>query len=85
MRDRQKILTNLEALYREAFGRAEESEDAKAMARLDFEFQRDQLRLEVLLDIRELMAAMDADGGEEGKTTSLMEKAQALRRLTKLR
>ena len=85
MRDRQKILDNLESLYRDAFARAQESDDAEAMARLDFEFQREQLQLEVLLDLRELLAALDAGSGEEGKTTSLLEKAQALRKLTKLR
>ena len=85
MRDRQKILDNLESLYREAFARAQESNDEEAMARLDFEFQREQLQLEVLLDLRELLAAMDTTSGEEGKTTSLLEKAQALRKLTKLR
>ena len=47
MRDRQKILDNLESLYRDAFARAQESDDAEAMARLDFEFQREQLQLEV--------------------------------------
>ena len=85
MRDRRQILANLEGLYREAFQRAEGSRDEEAMAQLDFEFQRDQLRLEVLLDLRELLAAMETHGGSEEKTTSLLEKAQAIRRLTRLR
>jgi hypothetical protein len=50
------------------------------MRRLDLDYQRDQLRLEVLLDIRELLSPPD-----EAKTTSLLEKAQNIRRLTKLR
>jgi hypothetical protein len=85
MRDRQRILSNLEELYKEAFGRAEKGGDDEAMAKLDFEFQRDQLYLEVALDIRELIAAMEAGKDQEGKTTSLLEKAQAIRKLTRLR
>jgi hypothetical protein len=85
MRDRRQILANLEGLYREAFQRAEGKQDEEAMAQLDFEFQRDQLQLEVLLDLRELLAAMETSGGSEEKTTSLLEKAQAIRRLTRLR
>jgi len=85
MRDRQRILGNLDELYREAFGRAEGKGDEEFMAQLDFQFQRDQLLLEVALDLRELMAAMDSGKDGEGKTTSLLEKAQAIRRLTRLR
>lgn len=85
MRGREKILGNIEGLYREGFQRAETGGDQDAMARMDFDFQRDQLLLEVLLDIRELLATMEAPRDAEGKTTSLLEKAQAIRRLTKLR
>lgn len=85
MRDRQKILGNLETLYREGFQRAEQAGDQEAMARMDFDFQRDQLYLESLLDIRGLLAAMDSGKEEEESSTSLLEKAQAIRRLTKLR
>ncbi len=85
MRDRDKILGNLEALYRDGFGRAEAAGEEEAMVELDFAFQRDQLIMEALLDVRDLLAALDAGKTEEGKTTSLLEKAQALRRITKLR
>lgn len=85
MREREKILGNLESLYREEFRRAEGGGDQEAMTRMDFDFQRDQLHLEILLDIRELLAAMETPKDAEGKTTSLLEKAQAIRRLTKLR
>lgn len=85
MRDREKILGNLERLYRDGFRSAEEGGDEDRMARLDFDFQRDQLYLEILLDVRDLMAAMETGKDSEGKTTSLLEKAQAIRRLTKLR
>ena len=56
MRDRQRILGNLEEMYREALRAAEGSGEEGTMAKLDFEFQRDQLYLEVALDLRELLA-----------------------------
>ena len=85
MRDRQKILGNLDSLYREGFQRAEEGGNQEAMVSMDFDFQRDQLFLEALLDIRELLAVVDSGKDNEGKTKSLLEKAQAIRRLTKIR
>ena len=85
MRDRQKILGNLDSLYREGFQRAEEDGNQEAMVSMDFDFQRDQLFLEALLDIRELLAVVDSGMDNEEKTKSLLEKAQAIRRLTKLR
>ncbi len=81
MRDRQRILDNLEKLYRDEFDRNAETEAAEG-ARLDFEFQRDQLYLEVLLDLRDLVGDAPAD---EKSTSSLLEKAQQLRNLTRLR
>ena len=81
MRDRQRILDNLEKLYRNELDRSSGTEGAGG-ERLDFEFQRDQLYLEVILDLRELMK----DSPEEEKSTSsLLEKAQQLRNLTRLR
>jgi hypothetical protein len=85
MRKREKILGNLEELYRQAFEKARERDDEEEMGRMDFQFQRDQLYLEVILDLRELVAAMETEEDEEGKTTSLLERAQAIRRLTRLR
>jgi hypothetical protein len=85
MRDRQRILGNLEDAYREGFRRAEAVGDDAAMSQLDFEFQRDQLFMEVVLDVRELLSTIDTGKSPEGKTTSLLEKAQAIRRLTRLR
>lgn len=79
MRDRQRILDNLEKLYREALGRDAGQERADP-GRLNFEFQRDQLYLEVLLDLRELLS----DSSEESAST-LLDKAQKLRNLTRLR
>ncbi len=80
MRDRQRILDNLEKLYRDELDRSAQAEGA-AGERLDFEFQRDQLYLEVILDLRDLMSGSQ----EDEKSTSLLEKAQQLRNLTRLR
>jgi len=54
-RSRDRILTNLEEMYREAFDRAEETGDPGAMAQLDFAYRREQLYLEILLDVRDAM------------------------------
>ena len=81
MRDRPRILDNLEKLYREELSRDSGVEGAEA-ARLDFEFQRDQLYLEVLLDLRELLSESSE---EPSSTSSLLDKAQKLRNLTRLR
>ena len=80
MRSRDRVLQSLEKVYRGAFSAAEEAGDTETMARLDTGYQRDQLQLEVLLDIRDLLMPEEKD-----KTTSLLEKAQQIRRLTKLR
>jgi hypothetical protein len=54
-RTREKILTNLEEMYREAFDRAKDSGDEKQLVSLDFAYRREQLYFEILLDIREAM------------------------------
>ena len=81
MRSRSRVLQSLEGTYREAFEEARGRDDKEAMARLDLEYQRDQLHLEVLLDIRDLLSEPPAE--EKGST--LLEKAQKLRQITKLR
>lgn len=83
MRSRDRVLQSLENVYRGAFSAAEEAGDTATMERLDLEYQRDQVHLEVLLDIRDLL--LPEEPADEDKTTSLLEKAQRLRRLTKLR
>ena len=83
MRDRSRIVGNLEAIYTSAFSRAERENDRAEMDRLDFAFQRDQLYLETLLDIRDLLLP-EAEGAAE-KASSLLDKAQVLRRVVKLR
>ena len=83
MRHRDRVLQSLEGVYREAFRAAQERDDKPEMARLDMEYQRDQIHLEMLLDIRDLLSAPPREPKE--KESSLLEHAQALRRLTRLR
>lgn len=52
-RSRDRILTNLEEMYREAFDRARASGDDGQMAQLDFAYRREQLYFEILLDVRD--------------------------------
>lgn len=52
-RSRDRILANLEDMYREAFERAKATSDQSQMATLDFAYRREQLYFEILLDIRD--------------------------------
>jgi hypothetical protein len=52
-RSRERILSNLDEMYGEAFTRAKASEDQMQMATLDFAYRREQLYFEILLDIRD--------------------------------
>src|SRR3989475_11299716 len=74
-RPRERVLANLESIYREAYERAKAAGDQARMADLDAAYQREQLLLEVLLDVRDALAARPADvaagpeksaGGEGG-------------------
>jgi hypothetical protein len=78
MRPRERILTNLESIYRESYDRAQASGDGGRMTELDSAYQRDQLMLEILLDIRDLFSVAPAASGG-----SALEKLDAIRRLTK--
>jgi hypothetical protein len=80
-RSRDRILENLEAIYREAYGRAEAAGDQTRMADLDASYQREQLILEVLLDLRDAVVA----SGDASASKSTLEKLQALKKLTKLK
>ena len=57
MRPRDHILSNLEQTYREQYEVARKSQQTHRMAELDAGYQRDQLMLEVLCDIRDLLAS----------------------------
>lgn len=54
-RTRDRILSNLDEMYREAFERAKTSSDQTQMAALDFAYRREQLYFEILLDIRDAL------------------------------
>ncbi len=54
-RTRDRILSNLEEMYKEAFDRARGSDDPSQMLALDFAYRREQLYFEILLDLRDSM------------------------------
>lgn len=81
MRSRDQILANLENIYRESYDRARQSDDPNRMADLDCAFVRDQLSMEVLLDIRDLFSV--APVTKDGPTA--LEKLETFRRLAKFR
>ena len=80
-RSRERILANLESIYREAYQRAGESKDQDRMAQLDWSYQREQLVLEVLMDIRDALGAL----AEAPDSKTALEKLETLRKLTKLK
>ena len=82
MRSRERILDNLEDLYRRRLDDAESDGDRRT---LDFQFQRDQLVLEVLLDLRTLLRTEDAQEGDSESLLDKAEKLKKLRALTRLR
>ena len=82
MRSRDRVLHNLESLYRESYERAREEGLTNRMAELDNSYMRDQLLFEVLLDIRDLFAVTP---GAQNTSSSALEKLETLRRITKLR
>jgi hypothetical protein len=78
MRSRERILANLEQIYRESYERAKLAADQGRMTELDSGFMRDQLMLEILLDIRDLFSVAPAASGG-----TALEKLEALRRLAR--
>ena len=54
-RTRDRILANLDDMYREAFERAKATGDESQMASLDFAYRREQLYFEILLDVRDAL------------------------------
>ncbi len=81
MRSRDKILANLESIYRQAYDRAKQAEDAGRMMDMDAAYQREQLLLEVLMDIRDAIHSI----GDVPNEKTALQKLQALKKLTKLR
>lgn len=83
-RPREHILGNLESLYREAFTRAQAAGDHAEQARLDFEFRRDQLYLEAVLDVRDLLRPPPPPPHPANEDKSVLEQISELRSLTRL-
>jgi hypothetical protein len=52
-RSRERIMANLDEMYREAFERAKAGGDEAQQATLDFAYRREQLYFEILLDVRD--------------------------------
>jgi hypothetical protein len=77
MRTRDRILENLESIYRESYERSKAEGLASRMAELDNAYMRDQLMLEILLDIRDLFSVAPAAKGG----SSALETLERLRRL----
>lgn len=77
MRTREHVLDSLEKLYREELNRTADV----GTSRLEFDFQRDQLYVEMLLDIRDLLKM---EKQPAGKGDSLLDKAQKIRQVTRL-
>lgn len=80
MRSRERILNNLEQIYRESYEAAKVGDNPVRMSDLDNSYMRDQLMLEILLDIRDLFAVSPAAPATSGQ--SALEKLTAIRRLT---
>jgi len=80
MRPRERILANLESIYRDSYERAKTAGEGGRMIDLESAYMRDQLMLEILLDIRDLFSVAPAASGG-----SALERLEAIRRLTKLR
>lgn len=83
-RHRQAILDNLDGIYREAYDRAKKAGDERRMADLDAAYQREQLLLEVLLDIRDGLSVSGKPKSPE-PGPSPMAALDTIRRITKLR
>lgn len=86
-RPRDRIFANLESIYREAYERAKQAGDDKRMLDLDAAYQREQLLLEVLLDIRDTLTALPAPAGRPGEhpAPDPLATLESLRRITRLR
>jgi hypothetical protein len=84
MRPRDRILANLESIYRQAYERAKAADDQPRMADLDAAYQREQLLLEVLLDIRDAVAS-STPAAEKSAGPDPVTALETIHRITKLR
>lgn len=79
-RPRDRILANLETIYREAYDRAKSAGDERRMLDLDAAYQREQLLLEVLLDVRDALTPPP-----QSANVDPLGAIETIRRVTKLR
>jgi hypothetical protein len=84
-RPRDRILHNLESIYRDAYERAKASGDHARMADLDASYQREQLLLEVLLDIRDAFTTPPAAAAGASPGPDPIAALETIHRITKLR
>jgi len=84
-RPRDRVLQNLEAIYRDAYERAKAAGDQARMADLDAAYQREQLLLEVLLDIRDALTTAAAPRGDQAAVSDPIAALETIHRITKLR
>ncbi len=82
-RPRDRVMNNLDTIFREAYERAKETDDAARMADLDSSYQREQLLLEVLLDIREALEIPAEEPRPSGEAA--LEKINMLRKIVRPR
>ena len=80
-RPRDRVLGNLETIYREAYDRAKTAGDERRMLDLDAAYQREQLLLEVLLDIRDALITPAAPAPGVDPLAAI----ETIRRVAKLR
>ena len=73
-----RILENLESIYRESYERASAEGAANRMTELESAYMRDQLMLEILLDIRDLFSVAP---GSTKAGASTIETLERIRRL----
>lgn len=78
MRPRDRIMANLESIYRESYDRAKAAGEAARMIDLESAYMRDQLMLEILLDLRDLFTA-----ATPASESSALEQLDQLRRLVR--
>jgi len=85
VRPRQQILDNLDSVYREAYDRAKALKDERRMADLDAAYQREQLLLEVLLDIRDGIGGAPKQKPPAEPAGNPIATLDTIRRITRLR
>ncbi|MDE2678246.1 MAG: hypothetical protein F4087_00385 [Gemmatimonadetes bacterium] len=83
MRAKSRIIGSLETVYTEAYEKAAGTDDRSRMEALDFGFQRDQIMLEVMLDLRDALATLQEEAAPD--EPSLLDRAKAIRDLARLR